>query len=46
MSSEREYRLEAARWLLAADQERNPGRRFIDQNRYRLARTSRADGNQ
>jgi hypothetical protein len=28
MSSEREYRLEAARWLLAADQEQNPGRRI------------------
>ena len=28
MSSEREYRLEAARWLLAADQEQDPGRRI------------------
>jgi hypothetical protein len=28
MSSEREYRLEAARWLLAADQEKDPGRRI------------------
>ena len=28
MSSEREYRLEAARWLLAADQEPDPGQRI------------------
>jgi hypothetical protein len=28
MSSEREYRLEAARWLLAADHEQDPARRI------------------
>jgi hypothetical protein len=28
MTTEREYRLEAARWLLGADQERSTGRRI------------------
>ena len=49
MSSEREYRLEGARCLLAADQEQDPGRRIQltkTAGAWLEARSSRADGNQ